>query len=98
MSVRQLCVWLRGLFVWFCAPGAFLVVLLVLLLVFAWLCWGGAAPAIIPVGLCLDIAMGQTLWFVRSVCICISGVWLDLGLSDSTGRVEYLLLVLCVLS
>ena len=39
--------------------------------------------------------MGQTLWFVRSVCICISGVWLDLGLSDSTGRVEYFLLVLC---
>ena len=64
----------------------------------AWLCSGGAAPAIIPVGLCLDIAMGQTLWFVQSVCICISGVWLDLGLSDSTGRVEYFLLVLCVLS
>ena len=80
MSVRRLCVWLRGLFVWFCAPGAFLVVRLVLLLVFAWLCWGDAAPAIIPVGLCLDIAMGQALWFVWSVCIWISGVWLDLGL------------------
>ena len=65
-----------------CFPGC----TLVLLLVFAWLCWGGAAPAIIPVGLCLDIAMGQALWFVWSVCIWISGVWLDLGLQ--TPRVE----------
>ena len=44
---------------------------LVLLLVFAWWCSGGAAPVIIPVGLCLDIGgcqtMGQALWLVLSV-------------------------------
>ena len=50
-----------------CLPGG----ALVLLLVFAWWCSGGAAPVIIPVGLCLGIGgcqtMGQALWLVLSV-------------------------------
>ena len=74
LACLVLCFWCFPGCTFGAAPGICLVVL------------GDAAPAIIPVGLCLDIAMGQALWFVRSVCIWISGVWLDLGLQ--TPRVE----------
>ena len=88
-SVRWLLVWLHSLFVWFCAPVACLVVL--------WCCWylpGGARVVLLLLLfllVCVWILVVAKLWvrlcgwFCQSESGFLSGVWLDLGLLESTG-------------